>query len=223
MKKMFLFTFIALLPFITISQELEIVKSTLIKESDDIYENSIEDYKNNEYWDIWTTPIGKAFSTTELKPDGQLNYSINNISDYNLNTAWIEGEADYGIGEQFGFTFDFPENTQYGSVYEFYGIVNLFNGYCKSLETWQQNSRVRKLKVYYNDTPICIVELIDTWHFQHFDIGKFFKYKRDEKYMNAPFELIQNDKLTFEILDVYAGTKYKDVAIAEFMAQGAWN
>ncbi len=223
MIKIVLLASIGLIPLSTIPQDLEIIKSEQIEESDDIYESSIEAYKKNEYWDIWTTPIGKAFSTTELKSNGLINYSIKNISDYDLNTAWIEGKTDFGIGEQFGFTFDFPEDTQYGAVYEFYGIVNLFNGYCKSPETWQQNSRVRKLKVYYNGTPICIVELLDTWHFQHFDIGKFFKYKRDEKYMNAPFEITQDDKLTFEILEVYAGTKYKDVAITEFMAQGAWN
>ena len=223
MIRILLFAIISLIPVRIFSQELEIIKSGQIEKSNDIYENSIEEYKKSEYWDIWTTPIGKAFSTSQLKPYKQINYSIKNISDYDLNTAWIEGKTDYGIGEKFGFTFDFPENTQYGTVYEFYGIVNVFNGYCKSLETWQQNSRVRKLKVYYNDTPICIVELIDTWHFQQFDIGKFFKYKRDEKYMDAPFEIIQNDKLTFEILDIYAGTKYKDVAISEFMAQGAWN
>jgi hypothetical protein len=207
----------------TFSQDLEIIKAKQIESTSDIYENDIEGYKTNEFWGIWTMPIGDAYSTSELKSQGQVNYFIKNISDYNLNTAWIEGKPDYGIGEQFGFTFNFPENTEYGGAYQFYGIVNLFNGYCKSLETWQQNSRVKNLKVYYNRIPICIVDLIDTWHFQYFDIGKFFKYKRDKKFMNAPFEIRQGDKLTFEIIDVYPGNKYKDVAISEFMAEGAGN
>jgi len=205
------------------SQDLEIIKAQQIEKSSEIYENSIEGYKTNEFWGIWTMPIGDAFSTSELKPQGQIDYSIKNISDYDLNTAWIEGETDYGIGERFGFTFNFPENTEYGGAYQFYGIVNLFNGYCKTLHTWQKNSRIRKLKVYYNDSPVCIVELIDTWHFQYFDIGKYFKCKNDKRNMDSLFEIKQGDKLSFEILDVYAGTEYEDVALSEFMAESAGN
>lgn len=223
MIRIVIFVFICLISLRALTQNLENIKAHQIEKSTDIYEESIEEYKTNEFWGIWTMPIGEAISTSELKPQGQTNYSIKNISDYDLNTAWIEGKTDYGIGERFGFTFDFPENTGYGGAYQFFGIINLFNGYCESLETWQQNSRVWKLKVYYNDQPVCIVELIDTWHFQYFDIGKFFKYKRDNKYMDAPFEIKQGDKLTFEILDIYGGTKYKDVAISEFMAEGAGN
>jgi len=223
MIRTILISIFSLISISAISQNLEIIKALQIEKSSDIYENNIDGYKTNEFWGIWTMPIGDAFSTSELKPQGQINYSIKNISDYDLNTAWIEGKTDSGIGERLGFTFNFPVNTEYGGAYQFYGIVNLFNGYCKSLETWQQNSRIKKLKVYYNNTPVCIVELIDTWHFQYFDIGKFFKYKRDEKYMEAPFEIKQGDKLTFEILDVYHGTKYKDVALSEFMAEGAGN
>ncbi len=223
MIRIILFAFFSLISLRAISQDLETIKAKQIDKSSDIYENSIDGYKTNEFWGIWTMPIGDAFSISELKPQGQINYSIKNICDYDLNTSWIEGKSDYGIGERFGFTFNFPENTEYGGAYQFYGKINLFNGYCKSLDTWQQNSRVWKLKVYYNDTPVCIIELLDTWHFQYFDIGKFFKYKRDKKYMDAPFEIKQGDKLTFEILDIYAGTKYKDVAISEFMAEGAGN
>jgi len=214
---------ISLIPLRVFSQNVEIIRSTQIERSSDIYENSIMGYKANEFWGIWTMPIGDAFSTSELKPQGQINYSIKNISDYNLNTAWIEGANHYGIGEKFGFVLNFPDNTEYGGAYQFHGIVNLFNGYCKSHETWEQNSRVRTLKVYYNDITVCIVELIDTWHFQYFDIWKFFKNKREDKYLDAPFEIKQGDSLTFEILDVYSGAKYTDVAISEFMAEGAGN
>ena len=205
------------------SQGLEIIRAKQIEQGSDIYEPNIEKYKSNECWGIWTMPIGDSFASSELKQQAQTNYSVKNLSDYDLNTAWVGGKSDYGIGEQFGFTFNFPENTEYGGAYQFYGKVNLFNGYCKSLESWRQNSRVKRLKVYYNNKPICIVQLVDTWHFQFFDIAKFFKYKRDKKFMNAPYEIKQGDKLTFEIIDVYKGVKYKDVAISEFMAEGAGN
>ena len=223
MIRTLLLALISLIPLRAVSQDLEIVTAMQIDKLNDIYESSIEGYKSNEFWGIWTMPFGEGFSTSELNPQGPINNSIKNVSDYDLNTAWIEGNADYGIGEGFGFTFNYPENTAYGEAYQFYGIVNLFNGYCKSPETWQQNSRIRRLKVSYNDNPVCIVELIDTWHFQYFDIGKFFRNKRDEKYLNAPNEIKSGDKLTFEIVDVYPGTKYKDVALSEFMAEGAGN
>jgi hypothetical protein len=204
-------------------QDLEIIKSRPIAKESDDYENDIEKYKTNDLWGIWTMPIGPAFSSSELKPQGMINYSIKNISDYNLNTAWIPGNTENGVGESFGFTFKFPENTAYGGAYQFFGQINLFNGYCKSLDVWQKNSRVKKLRVYFNNKAICDIELIDTWHFQIVDIGKFFKYKRQNKYMDAPYEVKQGDKLTFKILEVYPGDKYKNVALSEFMAEGAGN
>jgi hypothetical protein len=204
------------------SRDLELIKSQ-IDDSKDIYENSIENYKSSEMWRIWAFPIGDAFSSSELKSNGQIDFSIKNISDLDLNTAWIEGKSNEGIDEQFGFTFNFSKDSEYGGAYEFFGIVNLFNGYCKSIETWQQYSRVKRLKVFYNKIPLCIIELADTWHLQYFDIGKFFKYKRDKKYMNAPYEIKRGDKLTFEIIEVYYGSKYKNVALSEFIALGAGN
>jgi hypothetical protein len=218
-----LFILLILVSNRTFSQNLEIIKSKQIEQQSDLYENSIEKYKTNEFWGIWSVPIGNAYVTSELKPEGKIQYSAKNLSDYDLNTAWIEGKSGYGIGEKVGFSFNFPENTEYGGAYQFYGIINLFNGYCKSLDTWKQNSRVKHLKIYYNENPICLVELIDTWHFQSFDIGRFFKYKREKKNMNAPFEIKDGDKLSFEITEIYEGTKYKDVSLSEFMAEGAGN
>jgi hypothetical protein len=205
------------------SQDLETIKSILINRESDIYESNIESYKKSEFWGIWTMPIGIPFSTSELKQQGQINYSINNLNDYDLNTAWAPDKQNNGIGEKFGFTFKFPENTEYGGAYQFFGKINLFNGYCKSLNTWSRNSRIKRLKAYYNDKPFCIIELIDSWHFQYFDIGKFFRYKRENQHMNALYEIKEGDRLTFEILDVYPGTKFHDVAISEFMAEGASN
>lgn len=223
MKKSILLIVLCLVTYNTFSQKLEIIKAEQVKSRHDNYENSIEKYKTSEFWGAWTMPIGAPFASSALKSQGQINYKVNNLSDYDLNTAWIEGKPDYGIGEYFGFTFNFPPNTEYGGAYQFYGQVNLFNGYCRSLETWKQNSRIKKLKVYYNDSPVCIIELIDTWHFQFFKIGKFFKYKRDNKYMDSPFDIKQGDKLSFEIIEVYPGDKYTDVAVSEFMAEGAGN
>jgi hypothetical protein len=92
--------------------------------------------------------------------------------------------------------------------------VEVFNGYCKSESIWKANSRVKRLKMYYNDIPVCIVELADTWQHQSFDIGKFFL---SNQYPEAPFQLSNGSSLKFEIMDIYEGDKYKDVAISEFV------
>lgn len=215
--------FISLVSTHVYAQDLETIKAKQVDENSDLFENDIEKYKTNEFWGIWTMPIGYPFSTSELKSQKELSYNVKNLCDYDLNTAWIEGKPDNGNGVKFGFVIDFPENTAYAGAYQFFGQVNLFNGYCKSIKAWKENSRIKVLKAYYNDIPICYIELLDTWHFQYFDIAKFFKNKRDKKFMDAPYEIVDGDKLTFEIISVYPGSKYKDTALTEFMAEGAGN
>ena len=41
--------------------------------------------------------------------------------------------------------------------------------------------------------------------------------------MNAPYEIKEGDVLKFEIVSVYKGSTYKDVAISEFLCEGAGN
>jgi hypothetical protein len=66
------------------SQDLEVIKADT-----NIYESCIESYKTNEMWGIWTMPIGKPYSSSHLSPQISIDYEVGNISDYDLNTAWI--------------------------------------------------------------------------------------------------------------------------------------
>ena len=193
------------------SQSLSIIKAKQIEKGSDLYEDNIEKYKTNESLRNWTMPIGEPYASSELNGQRSSSYSVKNLMDNDLNTAWIVGS---GIGEKFWFTFNLPEDE-----YVFFGAINLFNGYCKSKALWESYSRVKKLKVYYNDHPFCIVELIDTWHFQFFDIGIFFEFKQAGKSMNGPYEIKTGDKLIFEIIEVYPGSKFKGTAISEFMSE----
>ena len=77
--------------------------------------------------------------------------------------------------------------------------------------------------MYLNQTPICIIELQDTWQYQIVDIGRFFKNLESNQYPDAKYELNNRDQLKFEIMDIYPGTKYKDVALSEFVIKGAPN
>ncbi len=146
---------------------------------------------------------------------------MNNLNDYNFNTAWVEGAIGDGIGEFV--EYEFPENFDYASPYSFHGECIIFNGYCKTYKTWSENSRVKQLQAYFNDEPICMIELNDIWLEQSFDISKFFINKRGQKFLNASFEIKEGDKLKFEIVDIYQGKKYQDVAITEFLCVGSSN
>ena len=79
-------------------------------------------------------------SSGSLPKNGNFSYSVENIHDYNLKTAWIEGQEGYGIGEWIEFQF----NTGKSST-----IINgiyLFNGYRKDSVTWQNNSRIKTFR-----------------------------------------------------------------------------
>jgi len=194
--------------------QLGVVYSKTYKEGNELYSSSIEGYKNNDFWGIWSVPIGECKSSSQLTDINNITFTSENIDDYDLNTAWMV--PNYGIGQCIEFTIDyFPGDNS--EAYQFYGICDIFNGYCKSLVLWKNNSRVKKLKVYFNKVPVCYVNLIDTWQFQSFDISKYLlidKFKNISKSKNI---------LRCEIIEVYKGTKYKDVGFSEFLCEGSAN
>ena len=84
------------------------------------------------------------------------------------------------------------------------------NGYVKNDTAWRENSRVKKLKMYYQGNPFAILDLQDSRSLQCFDVGELGPH--DE---NAP-----NWTLRFEILEVYEGDKYDDTVISELFFDG---
>ena len=159
-------------------------------------------------------------------------YSIDNMTDGDPRTVWAEGKDDYGIGEFFEVNFNHHSDiTSY-----------ILNGHQKSIEFWTNNSRVKTLKVYYNNEPFCYLELDDNMRKQFFHFKRFFKplsydldafkdyssydiikkmqqdYKKDENYSynpNIDFKYPHTYKIKFEIFDVYHGSKWKDVCLSE--------
>ncbi len=191
--------------------------------SSDIHETSIEKYKKNEFWGIWNMPISpKVHGFSINAPERRDTYNIENIQDYNLNTICA---FQYNKSEQpyFEYKFDFPRNTGYAGVYQFTGVCNVFNGNCKSESIWNNYARIKTMLIYYNDKPICYVKLLDTWHFQRFDISKLFTNKRSKTNMNAAYEIKNGDRLKFEITGIYPGSKYNNIAISEFLCEGGDN
>lgn len=130
----------------------------------------------------------KASST--LAGQGNKNYGVKNLSDYNPMSAWVEGKADYGIGESFEIRAA--------------GVNSIYNGYQSSPKNWIENSRVKRFKVYRNNSPICFLDLTDEMGGQRFELPGHNNYNAEKEYT-----------FKFEIVDVYKGTKWPDVAISE--------
>lgn len=146
-------------------------------------------------------------ASSELKSNNGINYSPNNAHDFNKNTAWIEGKEDYGIGEYIEYYFPFNEKTETKNNLSINQIL-IANGYKKSKNTWKNNSRVKQIKVYLNNTPYAMLNLLDVFEVQSFDIGDIKLPPNKETI------------LRFEITQVYKGDKYKDTAISLLMFDG---
>ena len=113
------------------------------------------------------------------------------MADGNPNTAWVEGDAEYGIGESITFAWDGYEDC----------TLYFFNGYQKNEGHMEKNSRVKTMDVYVDDHLMRKLEIQDRMGPQKFsgaDLG---------------FKPGQNIKMV--ITGVYKGTKWKDTCISE--------
>lgn len=141
-------------------------------------------------------------ASSTLPPRNRLRYDAGQAHDFNLNTAWVEGSADHGIGQFLEYIVEPTGDSQ-----EVTGLT-ILNGYRKSRELWQDNSRVKRLKMYVNGKPYGIINLQDAYNYQTVEVGHV-KLKPQQKTV-----------LKFEILEVYKGRKYSDTAITEIELEG---
>ena len=95
--------------------------------------------------------------------------------------------------------------------------MKILNGHVKSERAWRGNSRVKKLRMYYNGKPYAILHLQDSRTLQCFDVGTL-GYHDETK---------PDWTLRFEILEVYPGGKSAgrsegsdDTVIAELYFDG---
>jgi len=164
-------------------------------------------------------------STSQLKHtsdsgdgiSGDEYYGFKKLTDGDPRTAWVEGVSGSGIGE--GFIVD---NSAFFESY-----LEIYNGYQKNPKTWKENSRVKKLKLYANDIPLCFIELEDVMGPQALDLREvgIGVDESGEMVFGYPFfkSLLEKDfsePVFFEIVEIYKGTKYSDVCISEISAFG---
>ncbi len=171
----------------------------------DLEESDIPQNNNQESSDVTSSEdTGSIISPWEadwtitassrLKPEESLSYEPDLIMDYDTSTAWVEGKANDGIGEWVKFKLPDNEKVRINKI-------EITNGYQKSEELYYANNRVRKIQIDFSDGTSVIEELADN---NFGDVDTI--YLPQEK-------LTSYVKIT--ILDVYAGSKYKDTCISE--------
>lgn len=143
----------------------------------------------------------KVMSNSYLTEHNQISYKPENIHDFDLLTAWVPDSRNGVIGRKINFHFK-PLSPRVNEII-------IYNGYVKNYSLFKSNSRVKKFKLYVNGFPYANLLLADTTAQQSFKIDPM----RSE---NKKTDLI----LTFEILEIYKGSKYRDVAVSEINFSG---
>ena len=155
---------------------------------------------------------GGVTATSELK-EGASFYSASNLMDNDDNTAWVEGESDFGKNARIKI------NVK--------GVVTqilLVNGFRKSSKTYYENNRVKKIALYidgirlgemeFPDRPfhkVTMANILDEGEL--INLGNFFEKKSNKTFYGTSFFCDSNVEM--EILEVYPGTKYNDTCISD--------
>lgn len=188
--------------------DLTAEENEIIMEYSETYESMWDVIGGGCSWYCGGGPMDVTASSY-LASQGQNSYEGRNAHDLSYETAWVEGDSGYGIGEYLTYTFA-PTSPRINKV-------KIANGYVKSHSAWSNNSRVKKLKMYVNDQPYAILNLEDVMAVQNFKIEPIGNSNRKD------FEKLKEQdpwSIKFEILEVYKGAKYADVAITEIFFDG---
>jgi hypothetical protein len=149
--------------------------------------------------------IGWRYQASSTLPgQGANRYNADKMGDASLSSAWVEGAAEYGVGEKLTITFSTLPGHKEGIAFR---GIELVNGYAKNEAVWRANSRVKRMSVRYQGKPLFELALADTMSPQAFNFEDILIYP--------------GDHLEMTILDVYPGDKYADTAISEINLDGA--
>lgn len=141
-----------------------------------------------------------AEASSTLEQQGQFAYAAGNATVCARFCTWCEGAPGDGIGE-------FIELRQlyYGPGEEVltFNELCIVNGYAENEKKWQENNRVKRLNLYYEDVYMGTITLEDTIKPQYIDLTP----------LNLTVGNAREATFRFEIAEVYKGTKYEDTCI----------
>ena len=146
----------------------------------------------------------KITASSVLAPQGKFNYKADNIHDFDLFTAWVPSDKQNPVGEKINFYFKSSEPVPAPRINK----ILIWNGCIYNTDLWTQNARVAKFKLYIDGKPTAILQLQDVDNTQEFSITPVRSAGKKDLVM------------TLEIMEVYPGTKYKDVVVSEINFDG---
>ncbi|MBR6563569.1 MAG: hypothetical protein IKK70_06510 [Clostridia bacterium] len=139
-------------------------------------------------------------ASSVLEDQGSTSYSASHLAIEDRENIWAEGVDGVGIGE----TIDIKQMYLGSGDAEltFYSIC-IVNGNAKNEAKWQENGRVKSLKLYYEDEYMGLITLEDTMKPQYIDVSALQMRVGNGSY--ASFR--------FEITEVYEGSRYEDTCL----------
>ncbi|HET8859294.1 NADase-type glycan-binding domain-containing protein [Marivirga sp.] len=145
------------------------------------------------------------------------NYEVNNLTDLNYNTAWVEGKNGDGIGEKIVINLeDYP-----------LAAICLINGYTKNKGTYTTNNKIKKLRIEreivdYEDSTKTNIEsreiLLDDLEFKEVSNNNLSEMMSIVEDYGEGFSRVR--KITLTILEVHKGSKYSDTCVSEVLLMG---
>ena len=117
-------------------------------------------------------------------------YGMGNLFDSDFSTAWVEGVAGNGEGQQISISFDTPVTIR---------EIVVMNGYAKSSKSFNDNARVAKLRVRSSTNVSGDISLNDS--------------SKEQQYNVTGLDNIE--WITLSIGTVFPGAKWEDTALTE--------
>ncbi len=165
------------------------------------YEDRLSDGCST-YCACWNSYMRGSVSSS-LQPE---KYGVYELFDKDRLDAWAEGVAGPGIGE----VIEVIQLEHGGWVPIFsYNEMCIVNGYAKNETVWQENNRVKSMKLYFENEYMGTITLEDTMQPQYIDLSP----------VNMKVGNGCEANFRFEITEVYPGTKYDDTCISGLIVE----
>lgn len=157
-----------------------------LEQVDNLEQENVETENNIKVTELDNSSINSITASSSL--DG---YNTEYINDGLLETSWVEGKNDNGIGEYLLILFD--------NEYLMNGLC-IYSGYHKTEEIYYKNSRPNSLELEFSDGTVQIVELEDLYQ-----VEQVIEFEQP----------IYTSYVKIIIKEVYFGNTYEDTCISE--------
>jgi len=133
-------------------------------------------------------------ASSTLASQGKTHYDAANLGNGDNSNTWCEGVNGHGIGERVN-----AKITGFASAH--IKSLVIVNGFARNQTTWQNNSRIKTLRLYVGDR-----------HLSDFNVSDNIKSQTIQLPETLPLSTNKLD-LSFEIMEVYPGGKYDDLCV----------